>query len=262
MLVNSWPEAASTAVSQAAGCGMAALVTFVFLLRKRLGLAAGRSELQWGLAGAMLLCGPAIVLVMGARVDPIAVIMALSLTPVVTGVAESAFGSNDDGNLAGRMWPGLAAVSGFLLLVPQPSLSRVEVVAVLILAPLLTGVGAAMFHRKDENSNRSLWKVASLSGAALLFGVGILVNRFRGGESSISGLAAIVDGVTAWLAVTALERIGATRWTAQFALVPLTIFVEGILLTGLVVHARSVTGLGLLLLAGIFLLVPSGEEAV
>ena len=52
-----------------------------------------------------------------------------------------------------------------------------------------------------------------------------------------------VDGrrLTAWLAVTALERIGVTRWTARFPLVPLVVLLEGILLV-MVTAAASFLG--------------------
>ena len=261
MLVNIRSEAVSTVASQAAGCGMAACLCFLNLLRHRKAELWSSTGARAALSGAMLLCGPAIALVMGARVDPIAVVMALSLTPVAAGVAQTALGEKSSGNLAGSVWPGLAAVAGLLLLLAQPSFSRFEVVAALLLAPLLTGVGASVFRvGKESGTGVSLQKVGALSGAAVVFAIGILIVRLRGGAATASGLAAAADALMAWLSVTALERVGTTRWTAQFTLVPLIFLLEGILLMRPILNARSLTGLGLLLLASLFLLIPSTEE--
>jgi hypothetical protein len=64
----------------------------------------------------------------------------------------------------------------------------------------------------------------------------------------------------ALLSVFALMRVGAARWSAQFALLPLLIVLEGILLVRPVFTARWVVGLSLLALASVYLLLPPGDD--
>ena len=75
--------------------------------------------------------------------------MALALTPVVIAVSEAATRHSRE-TLAGRLWPGLAAIAGLLLLLIQPSLSNPAVDLVLVLTPLLTGCGAVLFCSAHE----------------------------------------------------------------------------------------------------------------
>ena len=57
-----------------------------------------------------------------------------------------------------------------------------------------------------------------------------------------------------------LARMGAERWSAQFALLPLFILLEGMLILRPPLMLRPVIGLLLLAVAGIYLLLPQTEE--
>jgi hypothetical protein len=184
--------------------------------------------------------------------------MALALTPVVIAVAEAATRHPSE-SLAGRLWPGLAAIAGLLLVLPEPSLSNPTVDLFLVLAPVLTGCGAVLFCSAGE----SAWRVpAALLGAcaALAIGTGADLAQHLRTWPEMAGLAAGFDALEAFLALTALARLSSARWAAQFALVPLFVLVEGLLLFRGVVPARVVVGLVLLAIAAIALLMPPPEE--
>jgi hypothetical protein len=75
------------------------------------------------------------------------------------------------------------------------------------------------------------------------------------------GLAAGLDALEAFLAVLALGRLSAARWSAQFALVPLLVLLEGLAMLRTAVPARVITGLVLLGIASAALLLPPAEES-
>ena len=103
----------------------------------------------------------------------------------------------------------------------------------------------------------------ALLGAAAVFGVAVLVSFGRGqgvAWPSLHGLSTALDGVEALLCVLALDRIAAARWSAQFAVVPLLVLVEGVALLHSPVATRFVVGLLLLAAASIALLAPPSEE--
>jgi drug/metabolite transporter (DMT)-like permease len=183
--------------------------------------------------------------------------IALALTPVVVAVAGPAnIGTRE--TLPGHLWPGLAAVAGLLLMLTEPSLTSPLTDVLLVLAPLLTGCGAVLFC----NGQKSEWSVpAALLGAgiALALAAGIQA-LLRPAELGTLGAASVLDAVTAVLSVLALRRLGATRWSAQFALIPLIVLVEGVALLHNGVFARMMIGLLLLASATVALLMPPSEE--
>jgi hypothetical protein len=184
--------------------------------------------------------------------------MALALTPVVIAVVESAT-RHDSETLAGRLWPGLATVAGLLLLLAEPSLTNPGEDILLVLTPLLTGVGAVVFC----SSRDSAWRVpAALLGASAALAVGALVNvaTHSGGLYDMAGLAAGFDALEALLSIVAISRLSATRWSAQFALVPLLVLIEGLALMPTSIHGRMIVGLLLLAIAAVALLIPPSEE--
>jgi hypothetical protein len=220
-----------------------------------------------------MLTGPAISLVLLPReMDSGALMIALSITPVAAGVACVALG--DAGEvLAGFLWPGLTAMAGMLLILPQPSFADPTADVAMFLAPVLTGVGAALLpHRSPRIEDAPQgWRfdsatvAAALSAAALFFGIIALA---RSGVADVralfSPLAATLDGLMAWLAVITVLKLGAMRFSANTALVPLVVLLEGIFLMRPDLTRRTEIGLLLLLIAGVTLLIrgePDEAEA-
>ncbi len=205
----------------------------------------------------MLLGGPAIGLILGAHdLNAGALTIALALTPVAVAIGLSAFGSGRSEGVAGGIWPGLAAVTGLLLILVQPSLGNYYTDAALFLAPTLTGLGAALFETHPDVPAPS----AALAGAAVLFLLAAIANAFAAGHAPhLSLLAIAYDGILALLSVLALTRLAATRWSSQFTWLPLLILLEGIVIVRPPVTARWLIGLALLAIASLYLLVTQDE---
>jgi hypothetical protein len=211
-------------------------------------------------AGALMLGGPLTVLMVRAPlVDASGVTMSLALTPVVLAVASAALSRGESEDVVGRLWPGLAAVAGLLLVMVTPALSDVRSDAVLAAAPLLTGIGGALFCA--EAGGRA-WKMRmALTGAALVFAGLAAVWWGIAGRPGVSMMAVAWDGVLALLGVAVLAQLGATRWGAQFVLLPLLVLLEGIVLVRPAMTVRWVCGLVLLAVASVYLLLPRDEAA-
>jgi hypothetical protein len=184
--------------------------------------------------------------------------MALALTPVAVGIAAAAFGGRAAGSVAGRIWPGLAAIGGLLLLLAEPSLSDPLTDLALFLAPTLTGVGAAFLC----SGGASRWRATTaLFGGTALFALALIAESLVAhARPRVSLLAMACDGLMALLSVYALLQVGASRWSAQFTLLPLLIVLEGIVLVRPLFTARWVVGLALLALASLYLLLPPTDD--
>lgn len=265
IVVAAHPETDSTLASEAIGCAWAALLSLTLLLRKPAKPIPQQSSPKAGqlrclLAGAMLFGGPAVaLLIRGHELDSGGLTIALALTPVIIAIAASALRSDQSDGIAGRIWPGLAAVAGLLLLLVQPALGDPRTDLVLILAPALTGVGAALFCVDQPISASSV--TSALIGASALFALALAETCFvTGSRPSISLVAVAGDGVLALLGVVTLVQLGATRWSSQFTWIPLLIVIEGIVLVRPQITAHWVVGLILLALASIYLLLPQDEE--
>ncbi len=260
------PDADSTLASEAVGCAWAALISFAFLIRRPDTAtppqpSSNPARLRWVLSGAMFFGGPAVALLFhGQDLDSGSLTIALALTPVIIAIAAPALGTETSEGIAGRIWPGLAAVAGLLLVLAQPTLGDARTDLVLVLAPALTGVGAVLFC---VNQSRSPFRVvAALLGAAALFAVALAETSFAAGiRPSVSLLAIACDGVLALLGVITLAQLGSTRWSSQFTWVPLLIILEGILLVRPQLTAHWVIGLSLLLVASVYLLLPQGDAS-
>ena len=265
MVVSAHPEADSTLASEALGCVWAAILSLAFLLRQPRSTpqppVPAASRVRHLLAGAMLFGGPAApLLIHGPHLDAASLTIALALTPIVIAIATSAFGTQRSDNVAGRIWPGLAAVAGLLLLLAQPTLGDVRTDLALILAPTLTGIGAALFcAQQPVSASRGS---TALLGASILFTLA-LAGAFvvTGSSPSISLLASASDGVMALLGVITLVQLGATRWSAQFTWIPLLIVIESIALVRPQLTTYLLVGLALLAVASIYLLVPENDES-
>ena len=253
MLSGARPEAESSVGSQAAGCVWAALVCLA-LVRPRPANLRVSGCWRAALGGALMLCGPATgELLRATQIEPSAWMIALALTPVVVALA----GRVD--SAIGRIWPGLAAVAGLMLVLAQPSLADVRSDVALCLMPVLTGCGAALLSSEGAESS---WRVpAALAGAALVFGLGWGIAWHVGDVELPSLLATACDGVLALLSLLVLVRLGAVRWSAQFALLPLLVLVQGIWILRPPLTLRWGVGLLLLVVASLFLLLPQAEDA-
>lgn len=260
------PEADSTLTSEAAGCAWAALLSLLFLVRQPTNTTAQRppslaASIRSLLAGAMLFGGPSVaLLIRGRELDAGSLTIALALSPVIIAIAASGMGTVQPGNIAGRIWPGLAAVAGLMLLLAQPTLGDARSDLALVLAPALTGVGAALFCACPTvaPARRSY----ALLGASMLFTITLAVTyRVTGIRPSISLLAVACDGVLALLGVIALAQLGATRWSSQFTWIPLLIAMEGIVLVRPQLTPYWIIGLLLLALASVYLLLPQSDDA-
>ncbi len=259
------PEADSTLASEAVGCAWAALLSLAFCSRQPKKATPQRTfsraaRIRWLLAGAMIFGGPAVaLLIRGRELDAGSLTIALALTPIVIAIAASALGTETPDGIAGRIWPGLAAVAGLLLVLAQPTLGDARNDLALVLAPALTGIGAALFC-VDQPATASR-VTSALVGASALFALALAETYFvAGSRPSISLLAVACDGVLALLGVVALVQIGATRWSSQFTWIPLLIVIEGIALVRPELTAHWVIGLALLAVASIYLLLPQGDE--
>lgn len=259
MLAGTHPDSESTLSSLGMGSLWAALVSLMLIVRTPAQAMVRRSWLGL-LSGALLAAGPAAGLLLHAReITSTSLTMALALTPVAVGIAVSAFGGRTSVSVAGRIWPGLAAIGGLLLLLAEPSLADPASDLALFLAPTLTGIGAALLC----SSGTSRWRATTaLFGGTALFAVAILAESLLTHvRPRVSLLAMACDGLMALLSVYALLQIGAARWSAQFTLLPLLIVLEGIALVRPTITARWVVGLSLLAFASLYLLLPPAEDA-
>lgn len=250
------PEAAPSLASAALGCGWAALLAFT-LLGRSAPPASKANALRSLLAGALFLGGPAIGLVINARaLNAAALTMALALTPVAVAIGAAAISVGRSQAVAGRIWPGLAAVTGLLLILVQPDLGNTTTDIALFLAPTLTGLGAALYDSADHPPAAN-----ALIGGSALFAFATLATSLMGGHRpSFSLLAIVYEGILALLSVLALSRLGAMRWSSQFTWLPLLVLIEGIILVRPPATTRAVVGLLLLALASVYLLVPQDDE--
>lgn len=260
------PDADSTLASESLGCAWAALISFAFLIRrpsaaKPSHTASNPVRLRWVCSGAMLFGGPAVALLFRAQeIDSGSLTIALALTPVIVAIAASALRSESSDGIAGRIWPGLAAVAGLLLVLAQPTLGDARTDLALVLAPVLTGVGAVLFCK--DQPHFAFRVVAALLGGSALFALALAQASFAtGSHPTFSLLAIACDGVLALLGVVTLAELGSTRWSSQFTWIPLLIILEGILLVRPQLTAHWVIGLVLLVAASVYLLLPQGNES-
>jgi hypothetical protein len=186
--------------------------------------------------------------------------MALALTPVAVAIGLSALASAKSDGAAGRIWPGLAAVTGLLLILVQPNLGNLRSDVALILAPTLTGLGAALYDSRAKSPTGAI--PTTLLGATALFAIAAVASHVTTGhQPTLSLLAIAYEGILSILSILVLSRLGATRWSSQFTWLPLLILLEGIVMIRPPVTARWLTGLALLAVASIYLLLPRDDEA-
>jgi len=271
-LTEAFPTSTTTLLSASTGCAAAALVSLLFY-RSQLhdsGAACPASgtwvrrisaEPRILFAGALLLSGPlASLLLTGHGTNPNNLTLALALVPIVAVIAQTAFDHGAPGSFAAHTWPALAAIAGLLLIIPQPSLADPVTDATLLLAPLATGIGAALFSTSSSPRNQPEL-TSALGAAAFLFAVVWVVQFFLHLTTAhLSPVAAFLDAATAILTLLSLRHIGLTRWSAQFVLIPFLVILQGLVLLHPPMDAHNSTGLALLLIGSIFLLLPQPTE--
>ncbi len=260
------PDAESTLASQTIGCAWATLLSLVFLAVQPKQSSpqpppSRTARLRWLFAGAIFFAGPAITLLLRGRdIDSGALTIALALTPIIIAIASSALGTESSEGIAGRIWPGLAAVAGLLLVLVQPTLGDLRTDLALALAPTLTGIGAVFFCVDQPRASSRI--PTALLGASTLFAIALAGSSFAAHtRPSLSLLAVACDGIMALLGVMTLAQLGATRWSSQFAWVPLLVILEGIALVRPRLTTHWFIGLILLIFAGVYLLLPQVDES-
>lgn len=218
-------------------------------------------------AAALVLASPALSGAISDRhMNANAATLALALTPAVVAVAAAAYGS---GELAGSLWPGIAGLTGLLLLLPQPTLSSWRLDTALVAMPLISGISAAFVTfgagaspageiNATQRADRRIQ--GGLLLAAAIFGVIALPGLLVGESGVFHPIAAVADGLTFWLLLWTLEHLGAARWSAQVLLTPLVTILEGVVLLRPTLTVRSWLGLLLLLVGGIYLLSDRRED--
>lgn len=261
-ITDTWPQAGSTLASETVACALAAALSFglAFLKPKALPARLSTSSAAWG--GALILAGPAIGLFLMSSLGPANRVLALALTPVVVAVAEAALGTQEQGLSARSLWPGLAAVSGLLLVLPEPSLASPLNDAALLLAPLLTGIGCTLFRRHTLDAMDARGNAAAMFvSAGILFGLGTAFQSTLQHTLPVPSFAAVaIDLILTLLSILSLQRLTATQYAARYVLVPLVILALSLLQVHETITARSVTSAVLLAGAAISLLRQSGKQ--
>ena len=260
LLLDRYPEINFTLGSDAAACGLLAILSLALMLFSR-GLAITPSQaLRGAIAGALVLAGPAVgTFLHASTLDPGSLAIALCLTPVVVGVAEGV--TSDIGLSNEALWPGLAAAVGLLLVLPSPSIADWHNDAAMVLAPILTGIGCVLLRRNAASAIASA--TAGFAGAAIVFAIGAGAGAaMQHARPQVSVTAVAIDAALSLLALTALSRLAAEQYAARYALVPLLILVQGPLMLHSLVTWRSVVCAALLLAAAIKLLRSNSLEKV
>ena len=266
MFSEARPESATSLGSLAVAAALAGTIAAGTAIRRRIPLPDGRAALRPAAAGVLLLGGPQAALLPGVRgIEPAGLLMALALTPVCAAVAWAALGEDathgGTAGVTGRLWPGIAALAGLLLILPAPSLRGIDRDCVLIAVPVLTGLGAAWFCAGDP-SDRAWTAACALLGGAVLFVTECGVEAMTAGRGAVnlSPFALALDTPLLLLSMLALVRSGVTRWSAQFTAVPLVVLLEGVFLMHEDLTGRSLAGLLLLAVASVALLLPAEPD--
>lgn len=241
------------------GSLLAALCAWGLALRGHTRPVSRHAWLRAGIGGVCLMAGlqlPVLFHVTG--VSSTARTIALALCPVVIAVADSAYGYAEAPDLPGRLWPGLAAMAGLLLLLPEPSFANWRQTSALTGMPLLAGVGAALIGSIRPRGRRL--GASALTGASLAAFVAIAfpLQSFRETATHFALtpflLQAGAEAVSLLLMISVLSNLGAVRWAASLVLVPLLVAIQGVVLMRPELGSRAYLGMGLLGLASLFLL--------
>ncbi len=261
------PTASSSLLTEAVGCLVAAgfVCAFVAFRRSSKVLQRSRNVAFKVLGGALAFSGPAVAgNLFGRHISSNNGTLALALAPVVIATTLSILDDSGERDLIDSLWPGLAGVTGLLLLLPQPAFADWISWCALGAMPLLTGIGAAISgqaRRTKEAGNRdaSYSMVLSLLLAGILFGALAVIHERGRMAWSIS--ACCLDALTAFLSLLTLARLGAMRWGSQFLLIPLLGLGEGIALLHPSLDVWSWTGMTLVAFSSLRLVLSGTDES-
>jgi hypothetical protein len=199
-----------------------------------------------------LVVGPWLELLLGSRMPGSgAVVLALTLVPVVVAVAGPAMG---DGEFSpARLWPGLAAATALMIIAPLPSFADWRTDLVLLLTPVVVGVGCVLAKlHTGWLKDRAL----SLGISAGIF-MGMAAATAIAGHQhiSVSLIAVAVSAVTFTLLALAIRTLSARQYASQYAIVPLFVLLQGPVVVSVdVLSWRFAVCAVLLLAAGVALL--------
>jgi drug/metabolite transporter (DMT)-like permease len=237
----------------AAACAMWFAIEHIRRRRRFQEVVAPGDTWRCALAGALVFGGAALAMLGLQRMSAVGFTIALSLTPVVVGVAGSTFKSDLSSHVAQRIWPGLAAMAALLMLFSTPSLQDAWTDIAYVLAPVLTGAGAALFC--SGRAGHAQRAAPALGGAVAVLTLFLVTSFLRGyALERLSLASAAINAVLAALALASLEQLGAQRWSAQFVLIPLLVVVQGMVLSHSVMGIRGLSAIGLLSIAASSLL--------
>ncbi len=209
------------------------------------------------IAGGMIVGGPAIAFLLPQTVYAVDFAIAMTLTPVVLSIASAWFETSSAADAGGRIWPGLLGLTGLLMLFAQPVLTDAGADCAYVLAPLLTGIGAALFgsSKVDAGGRRGLALGGGVASLSVISAISVV---HSGSLAGFTALSAAIDGLLAAATIVALDQLGPERWSAQYVLVPLLIVVQGMIYARSYMSGQALAGLGLLVVAaGALLLRPS-----
>lgn len=259
LLESSLPLSGSTLRSQAFGCVLAAgLLGAISLKTMRTTRSLTRKWTLFRVLGyTFALTGPAFAeATAGRHLGSSNWTLASALVPVVVTVGVAISHESGEGDLIGTLWPGLAGLTGLLLLLSEPAVDW-RGWAGLAMLPLLTGLGAVLAGSgaaanpdapPDAGPVGATWVVpGGCLGAGLVFAL-LAPSRPDGSVWSLS--ASSFDAMTFFLTMVSLERLGPARWSAQFLLVPLLALGEGLLVLRPFMDVRSWVGLVLIAISG------------
>ena len=262
LITDTWPQAGSTVATETVACALAAGLSLGLALKNRSRRPSETSFFSAALGGVLVLVGPVLgILLQVPSLSPASLVLALALTPVVTAVAEEAFGSAEYGLSTASLWPGLAALVGLLLVLPEPSFSSPLNDVVLLMAPLLTGIGCVLFRRSVAPASVTWSSAAAFASAGFVFGIAAAAQSlWQHAIPALAPAAVAIDFVLALLTILALQRLTASQYTARYVLVPLAILLQGLLLLHSITTARSVAWGVLLAGAAVSLLLSRSEK--
>ncbi len=260
MLEGAMPALSSNRATQGIGFVLATCCFAVFAGLRRGSLPRAPSGAR-PLGVALAMVGPGLpAMLFQEHIGSSQGTLAMALTAAVVAVGVQVRQEQATTDLAGKLWPGLAGVTGLLLLLPYPASAPFKLWFSLACMPLLTGVGAALACSSPGNCRSGSWAgwnvTLGCAVAAILCGTALLLS----GQPTprVSFPACVLDGLVAALSVVTLWELGPLQWSAQFAFIPLLSLLEGILFVHPTLDTRSWLGLGLLGVSGIRLLV-SGD---
>lgn len=236
----------------AASCAVGACIAAVGMM-----WFAGASTLNV-LGGVCLIVGPWLQLVLGNTMPgSSAVVLALTLVPVVVAVAEPALGDREFSPM--RLWPGLAAATGLMIIAPLPSFSDWRADAVLVLIPIAVGIGVVLTTQRPGLQKD---RAAILGVSAGVFAVISITAAFLWRQHIfISWIAVGVCAVTFALVLLAVRSLSSAQYASQYAIVPLLALLQGpIVISFGVISWRFAFSVALLLAASVALLRGDAEE--